>query len=141
MKEKKTKKTSAKKPVLERWTVDRIDRDAGMARIEAVPMHPGKLTDKLLKKLSKKGLEMELEDLSLWNPKKVKIHRMEIKLLESKLGFRDEEKETLSENMVFWVVNPDRKRKKDPVYHATRAAREVAKNLYEQVSRRERSTS
>ena len=138
----KTKGPARRKLVIERWTVDRIDDYAGMARIEAVPMRPDCLTEGLLKGLSKKGLETDLEDLSLWDTKRVKIKRMKIERLETRLGFRDKkEKETLSENMVFWVFNPDGRKKKEPIYHGTRAAREFAKTLYKKVARTERSSS
>ena len=109
----KTKRAAGKKVVLERWTVDRLDRDSGMARVEAVRMRANRLTDKLLKQLSSKGLEVELEDLSFWNTRSIKFRKMEIAALESRLGFKsEEEKKTLSENMVFWVINPDAVKKK-----------------------------
>ncbi|MEJ2720575.1 MAG: hypothetical protein P8181_05470 [bacterium] len=134
---KRTKGAPSPRQTLERWTVDRLDEDAGMARIEAVPIRPEKLTDELLDTLSEKGLEIGLDDLTLWDANRARIERVRVNQLETKLNLRSGEKKTLSENMVFWVVRPVGAEKKEHVYHATRAARKIAKDYYQKVYRRE----
>ena len=133
---KKTKNTGGEVAV-ERWAVERLDRDADMARIEAVPMRPDKVTPTLLGSLAKKGLLEDMDELSLWDARKAKLNGMKISTLVSKLGFREKEKERLSENMVFWVIRSGEKGKADQVFHATPAARKTSGDLYHKVTKTE----
>ena len=136
MKAKKKAKrvTTRLKASIERWTLERLDRDAGMARIESVPMRSDCLTAELLDALSEKGLEKGMDQLSLWDVVNARIRRMPIGRLSKKLGIRPDEREALSENMVFWVLSPAGARKTEQVFHATRAARETTKDLYRKVA-------
>ncbi len=120
---------------IERWAIERVDRDAGMTRIECVPMrseYVGSFTDVLLDT----GVGAGMDLLSYWDLEHARIRPMPIGEVAAELGLRDHERDTLSENMVFWVV---RSAAREPrhVIHATRAARETAKELYSQVTRRE----
>jgi hypothetical protein len=134
---KKAKRMSAQMQVsIERWTVERLDRDAGMARIESVPMKSGCLSAELLGSLFEKGLEKGMDQMSLWDVTRARVQRMPIGRLSKKLGIRPEEMKTLSENMVFWVLSPAGDKKTEKVFHATPAARETAKELYGKVAQR-----
>lgn len=137
------KKTeSSAKPIgsglaaVERWTVERLDRDAGMVRIEAVPMRPDKVTQVLLDALADRGLLESMDDLTLWEARKAKMKPMRLATLVRKLALRKKEEEKLSENMVFWVIR-DEKAKKEQVFHATPSARKASKDLYHKVARTE----
>ena len=57
---------------IERWTIERLDRDAGMARIETAPMLGKHVTQKLIDRLLAKGLEAGVDKLSLWDASRVK---------------------------------------------------------------------
>ena len=125
---------------IERWTVERLDRDAGMARIETVPMRSESITEELLTVLLEEGVKVGMDQLSLWDVGQAQIQPMSIDRLTLVLGLRDDEKEALSENMVFWILrglqeNPDR------VIPATKAARQTAKDFYRLVTRKEQSKS
>ncbi len=122
---------------VERWTVERLDRDAEMVRIEVVPMRPDKVTQSLLGQLAGKGLLEGMDDLSLWDARKAKVKGMKLQALVKKLGFRKDEVEKLSENMVFWVIRSGEKGKADQVFHATPAARKTSSDLYHKVTRTE----
>jgi hypothetical protein len=119
---------------VERWAVERLDRDADMVRIEAVPMRPDKITRTLLGSLAKRGPQESMDNLSLWDVRKAKLKGMKLQTLVRKLGLRKEEEEKLSENMVFWVIR-DEKAKNEQVYHATPVARKASKDLYHKVTR------
>ena len=122
---------------VERWAVERLDRDADMVRIEVVPMRPDKVTQSLLGQLAGKGLLEGMDDLSLWDARKARIKGMKTSTLVRKLGFRKDEREKLSENMVFWVIRSGEKGKADQVFHATPAARKTSADLYHKVTRTE----
>ena len=126
---------------IERWTVERLDWDAGMARIEIVPMQPRHLTDALMKKLSQKGIETGIDNLSLWDLERARVKRMTLRNLKRMIGVRSSEIKTLDENMVFWALYPEGDKKAQHILHATRAARQVSKDLYEKVTRSERGRS
>jgi predicted metalloprotease len=130
------KKLKQRLPGLSRWTIDRLDRDAGMARIEKVPMLRIKQNVKHLEKIALKGTEPELDELEYWDVQARTIERLPISRLYKKLGLREDERETLSENMVFWVLDPDIRKKEPVVYHSTRSARSLSKTLYRQVTGR-----
>lgn len=133
----KQTKAAVTEVAVERWAVERLDRDADMARIEIVPMRPEKVSRTLLGALAKTGLLESMDDLSLWDGRKARIKGMKTSTLISKLGFRKEEKERLFENMVFWVIRSGEKGKADQVFHATAAARKTSKDLYHKVTRTE----
>ena len=119
---------------IDRWTVDRLDKDAGMARIESAPMRSDRISKILLGKLLEKGLDTGMDQLSLWNNRQTRIRRMPLKSLARMLGVRRDERETLSENMVFWVLRYRDKKEPERIFHATQAARETAKDLYFKVA-------
>jgi hypothetical protein len=119
---------------VERWAVERLDREADMVRIEAVPMRPDRVTQTLLRSLAKSGPVEGMDDLSLWDARKAKLKGMKLQTLVKKLGLRKEEEEKLGENMVFWVIR-DKEAKEEQVYHATPAARKTSKDLYHKVTR------
>lgn len=125
---------------IERWTVERLDREAGMARIEAVPMRSDSITEELLTALSEEGVKVGMDRLSLWDVGRAQIRPMRISSLMRVLGLRDSEKEALSENMVFWVLRGLEKGS-DRVVPATKAARQTAKDFYRLVTRKERRKS
>lgn len=122
---------------IERWTVERLDWDAGMARIEIVPMQPRHLTDALMKKLSQKGLETGIDSLSLWDLERARVKRMTLRNLKRTIGVRSSEIKKLDENMVFWALYSEGDKKAQRILHATRAARQVSKDLYKMVTRNE----
>ena len=119
-----------------RWTVERLDLDTGMARVESVPMRTEEVTRSLLASLIKTGPIEGMDDLTLWDIRKAKMKSMKLSSLTKKLGFRKKEEEKLSENMVFWVVSPEGARE-ELVFHATPAARKTASDLYHKVTRTE----
>ncbi len=121
---------------IERWAVERLDREAGLARIEWVPMRPEFISDELATMLIDTGVQVGMDQLSRWDLGRAEIRKMSIRRVVAELGLRRDEGDALSENMVFWVL---RGVEKEPhrVVHATRAAREVARDLYREVVRRE----
>lgn len=121
---------------IERWTVERLDRDAGMARIESVPMR-SEYSGELFGVLLERGVEVGMDRLALWDAGKAQIRPLSIERLVGELGLRPGEEETLSENMVFWVLR-SAEGEPDRVVHATQAARQVSKVLYRAAARRER---
>lgn len=123
---------------IERWAVERVDRDAGMARIESVPMHSSRITAERVKSLEAQGLEKELDHLDLWDVNSIRIRRMSLATLRRILGVRSDEKEVLSENMVFWLMHRGDAKKPEHVFHATIAARKSAKDLYVAVATKQR---
>jgi hypothetical protein len=129
------------KALIERWTVERLDHDAGMARIEAVPMRSKHVTPALLDHLAQEGLDGGMDDLSLWEVDSIRTLRMPIRRLSNTLGLRSEEEETLSENMVFWVIVPGRGKKPTRVFHATSLSRKVSNDLYNRVFNRKGEAS
>lgn len=133
----RARQPAARQALVERWTVERLDRDAGMVRIESVPIKSDRLSREVLEMLSDKRLEVGMDRLSLWDIGRARILRMSIESLADKLSLRSNEIETLSENMVFWVLHPPSDAETERVFHATRAARQAAKEIYLKVSRRE----
>ncbi|UCG61635.1 MAG: hypothetical protein JSV52_15210 [Candidatus Zixiibacteriota bacterium] len=122
---------------IERWTIERIDPDAGMARVESVPMLADRVTKGLLESLHKSGVSEEADTPDLWDSGKIKMKNMTTKSLIRQLMLRKDEEELLSENMVFWIIRPGGKALTDRVYHATQAARFTSRNLYKKVTRTE----
>jgi hypothetical protein len=132
-KKKAVPRKGAKPPVLERWTIERLDRDAGMARVEKVPMVKSRMTMDMLDTLATSGVTPGMDNIRFWDVKRLRIQRMPAVKLASLFGARDDEKDTLSENMVFWVVRTPGRGAPEQIYHATRAARDSVKHLYRQV--------
>lgn len=120
---------------VERWTIERIDRDAGMVRVESVPMLSDRITGELLDSLAERGPREGADHLELWDDRRVSVRRISIKMLIKRLGLRVDEEDRLSENMVFWVVRRTDKAGYERVFHATQAARQMAKELYKRVAR------
>lgn len=125
---------------IERWVVERIDRDAGVARVESVPMLPDHVTTGLVKGLKAGGLVKGMDRLKFWDVPNIRIRRMSLVRLREILGVRSDEKEALSENMVFWLMHRGDVKKSEHVFHATVAARECAKDLYAEVASKKRRT-
>jgi len=131
---KKSKKRSlavAQESGVERWTVERLDKDAGMSRIEVVPMRAEHTTDELLDTLLDKGAVPGMDRLSLWDAGRIRNVPTPIAALAELLDLRRDELAALSENMVFWVV---RFRGAVHIIHATSAARRIIKTLYREVA-------
>ena len=107
-----------------------------MARLEIVMMKPDCVTADLLETLSRQGVAKGIDQLSLWDTSRVRILRLPFQRLAKRLAIRADEMETLSENMVFWVLRsiadePDR------VIHATQAARQIVRVYYQMLTRTE----
>lgn len=132
----KQKSASLRWSSIERWTIDRLDRDARMARIETVPMRSDRLTYELLEALEKKGVQVGMDHVDLWDIENAETVQMSIEELGGQLGVRSNEMETLSENMVFWNLRGELE-ERNRVLHATQAARQLAKELYREVTRKE----
>lgn len=120
-------------PRIERWTIDRLDRETKIARIEVVPMLSEETPIGLMNIVSETGLEINVDDLSRWDLAHVHFIHISIKKLTEKLGIQQDEAEVLSENMVFWVIFRQNLVEPDSIFHATPAARKIAKNLYHDV--------
>jgi hypothetical protein len=118
---------------IERWTIERFDQDAGMARIEIVPIHPEYQADLLKRLKAKKGLVAGIDNLSCWNVQRARVRRMTIRGLAKKIFGAARQRE-LSENMVFWAFIPKNRKKSSRVLHATRAARKLSKQVYASVT-------
>lgn len=122
---------------LSRWTIDRLDRDAGMARIEKVPLRRGRNDEKALEAFAAREAEPGLDRLDDWDLEGASMERLPIARLCDELGLRGDEREALSENMVFWVLlSPGLRGEPPAVYHATRPARSLSKTLYSKVTGR-----
>jgi len=139
MRARKTAK-SQESASLERWTIERLDRDAGMARIESVPIRPDRLNKELLHRLSERDPDVEMDQLSFWDIPRARIRRMSIDDVAAKIGVLPDEKDALSENMVFYILRRGRVKKPEQAYHATYVARQTTKQLYSKVTRREEAS-
>ena len=116
--------------ILERWTVDRIDEEAGVVRLEKVRM-PQRVLERVVKDKVAGGL-FEKDDLELWKEGDERSEAMTRDGFLKRLGLKLMDKETLAENMVFLVLMSV-KGKVLAVYHVTQAARELSRELYEAV--------
>jgi hypothetical protein len=106
----------------QRWTLDRIDIDADVVRVEIVPLR---------KEFDKKGFAKRLaasveETLRWWDIEKAKTEFGPVEWLRASLLL--DRKQPLAEGMVFWVIKKGKKVTK--VIHATQAARELSKRMY-----------
>ena len=122
---------------IERWTIERIDRDTGMARLESVPMRDEYATRKLVSTISKNGLDSDADNIEFWNTKKAGIKQMKLNSLIKLLNLRQNEEKALKENMVFWAIRYSDKKKPEKMFHATTAARQLSKKLYQKVTHTE----
>lgn len=122
---------------IERWTIERIDRDSKWVRVESVPIKREKLNESLLKRLSKKGLEEGMDSFDMWDIGGKSTQGMATEKLDALLQVKDKEKEAVSENMVFWVVRPENENQDVKVFHASLAARKAASDIYKKVAFRE----
>jgi hypothetical protein len=132
----KTKKSiqSPSSLSLERWTIERLDRDAGMARIETVPARSGPESEKLKETLIKQNSTLEMDPLSVWDARRLQSKSMLIARLRKILKVSSSKGESLAENMVFYILHRGKAVKPEHVYHVTQAARATAKQLHENVS-------
>jgi hypothetical protein len=108
-----------------------------MVRVESVPMRSDCLSEELIDTLIEKGLEVGMDQLSLWDIGLSRIRRITVGRFAAELGVRPDEKAALSENMVFWILRFTGAKKPERVFHATQPARQIAKDLYYQVAHRE----
>lgn len=115
-------KTSATKVKVERITVERYDREEEVVRLEIVPLSP-KYTPEYFEQYM---VEKETENLAWWDTKKRTCRTYTAKGARRKLSLGKDD--VLAENMVFWAVSVDGKYHK--IYHVTRSARNLAKELY-----------
>jgi hypothetical protein len=117
--------------MLERWTVDRIDEEVGVVRIERVRM-PQEVLGKVIKDSEVASSLFEKDDLDLWKDGAETSEAMTRDVFLKRLSLELKDKEALAENMVFLVLM-DTKGKVLAVYHVTQAARELSRELYEAV--------
>jgi hypothetical protein len=111
---------------VERWTIDRLDRDAGVARLEKVQMIKRYIQEFI--SLINNADETTAEKLEWWDSKKAIATFIPIAELMDILKLKDDE--TLNENMVFWILKGDFGQK---IIHATNQARNLAGELYRKV--------
>jgi hypothetical protein len=123
---------------IERWALERIDQDAGAVRIEVVPMVSDRITSAYVNSLVKEGLKEGMDAIEIWDTDATEIRHMKLKQLFALLGVRSDEKDAVSENMVFWILHKGNAMKPEHVLHATVAARESIKAEYEEVAGRPR---
>jgi len=126
LKSKKLQKRGNNLPI-ERWTIDRLDRETNTVRIEKVPLNPE------FESVFRKGIEVKKlpkqDNLSWWKTDKYKVQILSIKSLANQLQLKDDDK--LNENMVFWMVG---RKKNVKVIHATQMARELTKSIYNKLA-------
>lgn len=115
---------------IERWTIDRLDRESNTARIERVPLNP-EFKSEFTKLINAKKLP-RFDNLSWWKTDKYKVKILSIRSLTRKLQLKDDEK--LSENMVFWLIGDLSGKTPSRVIHATHMARELTKEIYKKLS-------
>jgi hypothetical protein len=106
----------------QRWTLERIDADADVARIEIV--RPRREYD--TKEFAERLAASAEENLEWWDVEKAKTALGSLNWLRSSL--RLEKQQPIAEGMVFWVVKKGNRVTK--VIHATQAARELSKRMY-----------
>lgn len=115
---------------LERWTIEKVDEEAGVVRIERVKMH-GKLYEEKFKNKLSKSAGSGSDNLSLWDISTDLSVTMPLEKLRKKLAMR--KNEAIWENMVFWILIKGEDSVMQ-VYPATQAARELVRDLYLKVS-------
>jgi len=118
--------------IVQRWVVDRLDYESDFARVEIALLSEEFDSERFLKSLTKKIPQSE--KLSWWNLNEISTKTLSIGRLRKQLSLQ--KSAPLSGNMVFWVVTKSKPRKIIRVYHATAAARELAKTLYKSVAER-----
>ncbi|MEE9542922.1 MAG: hypothetical protein V3V95_03980 [Thermodesulfobacteriota bacterium] len=129
-------KAARNRQSIERWTIERLDEETGSLRVETVPMKEEFLDynmDCLLGTDLRSGVTVGMDYLALWDTVLRKTRSMKVGSLVKLLKLKAKEKKILSENMVFWVVIKAGGKEPLYVYHATQAAREAAKNIYNKV--------
>jgi hypothetical protein len=110
-----------------RWTLDRIDADADVVRVEIVPARSEYDTKGFAEELAASAEEI----LGWWDVEKAKTGFGSVNWLRSNLLL--DKKQPLAEGMVFWVVKKGNRVTK--VIHATQAARELSKQMYGRLTR------
>jgi len=117
---------------VKRLTIERLDQEEGVVRVEQVPLSGKYSTAQFIKELAQK----EKEELDWWDIDHEETITDEIEAFSEKLGLRKED-EKLEENMVFWKV--ELPGKKTQIFHATQPARELSRNLYTKLTERQES--
>ncbi len=112
--------------IIERITVERYDMEADTVRLEVVPL--SKTYN--LEFFEKNILTVNVDNLVWWDTQNRDNEILSSKDARNKLSLKAED--PLTENMVFWAVSQDGKYQK--IYHATQAARNLAKDLYKTIS-------
>gem|GEM_PF-3829302 len=97
-----------------------------------------RVTSAYVGSLVKEGLKEGMDTLEIWDTDATEIRHMKLKQLFALLGVRSDEKDAVSENMVFWILHKGNAMKPEHVLHATVAARESTKAEYEEVAGRPR---
>ena len=109
---------------IERWTIDSIND--GSVRLETVEMHQSEATPQLIAKITAQGITSNEEYVEkLWNDDTCDCSYEKVSVLAKMLNAKEEE---LNEGMVFWVID---KNGTKTMLSATRAARDYAKQIYE----------
>lgn len=111
---------------VERITVERFDVEADTVRLEIVPLAK-KLT---LEFFEKNILPVNTDNLDWWDTQHRANEILSAQAAKTKLSLKPQE--PLTENMVFWALSQDGKYTK--IYHATQAARNLAKELYKSIT-------
>jgi hypothetical protein len=124
-KNEKTKQEEVRQRLsIERWTVERLDPDAGMVRIESVPMRSEFLTQKFLAEVSKEDFEPGEDDLSFWDTGRAKIRRISINRF-VKRSEPEQLKRKLSQKIWFFGLYITRARSGRSVYTTQRVPQET----------------
>ena len=111
----------------QRWTLDRIDLDAEVVRVEIAPLRKEFDANGFAERLETSAEEI----LEWWDVEKAKTEFGSLKWIRSRLQLKGDR--TLAEGMVFWVVKRGNKIMK--VIHATQAARNLSKRMYSRLTR------
>ena len=116
---------------IHRWTIDRLDKQADVVRIEQVRMKAAKAAQMASSDLDE-ARRNEVDELSWWDTRHARLALMTPGELRDLLGLEPDA--ALAENMVFWLLLQRDLGGTPRVFHATRAARQLAKRLYEAVT-------
>ncbi len=111
---------------IERWTIDRLDRDAGVARLEKVPLAK-EFSDEFVSMIAAKA-DITTERLEWWDSSQTTVEYISIAELKDFLTLETDV--TLNENMVFWILKIGSEL---TIIHATNQARSLAGELYRKV--------
>lgn len=122
---------------LARLTIDRLDAESGLIKVEVLLARPDLVTDTLIAKIA----DAKADDLSYWDRSSRQTVFTKVKKLSALLQpdgpAEDGEKLELAENMVFMHIEPGASERfaAGKTYNATSVARQLAKTLYKDASR------